>query len=109
MRAARVGDHAKHGSLPEGRDGAGDESTRSDFAGDGEEDHVGASGGDYRAVRTASIAALAAALGGAGNTTGCWTGGGESRAPKRVPLAQAEEVLAVISGEVCGPERTALS
>ena len=39
LRAARVGDHAKHGFLFEGRGGAGDESTGSDVAGDGEEDH----------------------------------------------------------------------
>ena len=31
------GDHAGHGLLPEGRHGAGDENTGSDFAGDGEE------------------------------------------------------------------------
>ena len=35
----RVGDHAKHGLLLEGRHGAGDEDTGSDFAGDGKEDH----------------------------------------------------------------------
>jgi len=36
----RVGDHAKHGLLLEDRHGAGNEDTGSDFAGDGEEDHV---------------------------------------------------------------------
>src|SRR5229473_5187303 len=36
FRAVRVGDHAKHGFLLEGRDGAGDESTGSDLTGDGE-------------------------------------------------------------------------
>ena len=35
-----MGDHGQHGCLPEGRDGAGDESTGCDVAGDGEEDHV---------------------------------------------------------------------
>ena len=45
FRAARVGDHAKHGFLLEGRDGAGDESTGRNVAGDGEEDHVVAGGG----------------------------------------------------------------
>ena len=35
LRAVRVGDHAKHGFLHEGRDGAGDESTGSDVAGVG--------------------------------------------------------------------------
>ena len=44
--AVRVGDHAKHGLLPEGRDGAGDESAGCDVAGDGEEDHVVAGGAD---------------------------------------------------------------
>src|ERR1700688_2964104 len=37
LRAVRVGDHGKHGDLLEGRDGAGNESTGSDFAGAGEE------------------------------------------------------------------------
>src|SRR5690348_7810610 len=46
LRAARVGDHAKHGLLPEGRDGAGDESTGCDVAGDGEEDYLVAGGRD---------------------------------------------------------------
>jgi hypothetical protein len=49
-RAARVGDHAKHDLLPEGRSGAGDESAGSDFAGHGEEDYVVASGRDHRRV-----------------------------------------------------------
>src|SRR6266567_2194751 len=52
-RAARVGDHGEHGKLLEGRDGAGDASTRSDIAGDGEEDHVVAGGGDHRDQRPA--------------------------------------------------------
>jgi hypothetical protein len=46
FRAARVGDHAKHGNLHEGRGGAGDESTARDVAGDGEENYVVAGGGD---------------------------------------------------------------
>src|SRR6202035_920248 len=44
LRAVRIGDHAEHGSLSEGRDGAGDESTGCDVAGDGEEHHVVAGG-----------------------------------------------------------------
>ena len=44
--AVRVGDHAKHGLLLEDRHGAGDENTGSDFAGNGEEDHVVAGGRD---------------------------------------------------------------
>jgi len=39
FQAVRVRDHAKHGFLPEGRDGAGHESTGSNLAGDGETDH----------------------------------------------------------------------
>src|SRR5450755_4819095 len=40
LRAARVGDHAEHGGLLEGRDGAGDESAGSHLTGHGEEDYV---------------------------------------------------------------------
>jgi hypothetical protein len=40
FRAVRVEDHAQHVLLLEGRHGAGDEDTGSNFAGDGEEDHV---------------------------------------------------------------------
>src|SRR5713226_2719843 len=61
FRAARVGEHAEHVLLHEGRDGAGDESTGSDFADDGEEDHVVASRGNYWHQRPAH-AALARAL-----------------------------------------------
>ena len=61
LRAARVADHGKHGGLLEGRDGAGDEGTGSDSAGIGEEDHVVASGRDYRDQRPVD-AALAGRL-----------------------------------------------
>src|ERR1700745_1160789 len=61
LRAVRVGDHAKHGLLPEGAAGAGDESTGCDVAGDGEEDHLEAGGGDPWDQRPAH-AALAGAL-----------------------------------------------
>src|SRR6266567_5515639 len=61
LRAARVADHGKHGYLPEGRDGAGHESTGRDVAGDGEEDHLVAGGGDPRDQRPVH-AALARAL-----------------------------------------------
>src|ERR1700692_2661085 len=61
FRAARVGDHAKHGFLHEGRSGAGDESTGRDVAGNGKEDYVVAGGGDFRNQRPAH-AALAGAL-----------------------------------------------
>jgi hypothetical protein len=46
LRAARVGDHARHGFLPEGRDGAGNESTGRHLAGTGEEYHMVAGGED---------------------------------------------------------------
>src|SRR5579864_6622500 len=77
LRAVGIGDHAEHGSLSEGRDGAGDESTGRNVAGDGEEDHVVAGGGDSGHQRPAHA-------GGGGSatwkraTTGCWTGGGAS-------------------------------
>ena len=60
LRAARVGDHAEHGGLLEGRDGAGNESAGSDLTGDGEEDNLVAGGRDYRHQRSVD-----AALGGA--------------------------------------------
>src|ERR1039458_444114 len=56
LRAVRIGDHAEHGSLSEGRDGAGDESTGCDVAGDGEEDHLVAGGGDTGHQRPAHAA-----------------------------------------------------
>src|SRR5208337_2483070 len=65
LRAVRIGDHAEHGSLSEGRDGAGDESTGRDVAGDGEEDYLVASGGDSGHQRPAH-AAVAGALRGRG-------------------------------------------
>jgi hypothetical protein len=50
LRAVRMGDHAEHGSLSEGRDGAGDESTGRDVAGNGEEDHLVAGGGEILGI-----------------------------------------------------------
>src|SRR6201984_2823455 len=64
-RAVRMGDHAEHGSLSEGRDGAGDESTGRAVAGDGKEDHLVAGGGDSGHQRPAH-AAVAGALRGRG-------------------------------------------
>ena len=78
LRAARVGDHAKHDLLPEGRSGAGDESTGSDFAGDGEEDHVVASGRDHRALAIGRCGAGGSATKSTA-TTDCSTGGRASR------------------------------
>src|SRR5664279_3814177 len=40
LRAVRAGKHGKHVGLLEGRGGTGDESTGSDFAGFGQEDHL---------------------------------------------------------------------
>src|SRR5579864_3305694 len=78
LRAVRIRDHAEHGSLSEGRDGAGDESTGRDVTGDGEEDHVVAGGGDPEAFATGTCG-----VGGSAtwkrDTTDCWTGGGASR------------------------------
>src|SRR5208337_4467205 len=62
LRAARVGDHARHGFLLEGRGGAGDEATGSHIAGDGEEDYLVAGRRDYRHQRSVD-AALARAAG----------------------------------------------
>src|SRR5580704_6442210 len=84
LRAVRIGDHAEHGSLSEGRDGAGDESTGRDVASDGEEDHVVAGGGDSGDQRPAHAAAA-----GAGGD------GGES--------------VGVVPGKVFRSERAALS
>ena len=51
LRAVRVGDHAEHGKLLEGRGGAGDESAGNNVAGDGEKDYVVSGGGDLFFVR----------------------------------------------------------
>src|SRR5215470_12177480 len=61
LRAARMREHGKHGLLPEGRDGAGDESTGRHVAGDGQEDYLVAGGGDTGHQRPA-YAAVAGAL-----------------------------------------------
>lgn len=59
-RAARMGDHAEHGSVSEGRAGAGDEGTGSDFESHGEEDHVVAGGGNHRRERPVDAAVAGA-------------------------------------------------
>src|ERR1700745_235467 len=107
LRAVRIRDHAEHGSLSEGRDGAGDESTGCDVAGDGEEDHLVAGGGDPWDQRPAH-AALAGALrrrgvprvirpeaGKAVETAGAGGDGGEG--------------VRALAGEVFRSERAALS
>jgi hypothetical protein len=40
FRAARIGDRGRHALSDEGRDGAGNESARSDSPGHGEADHL---------------------------------------------------------------------
>src|SRR6516225_8295431 len=74
LQAARVGDHRKPGLLLPGRDGAGDEGTGSHLAGDGEKDHVVASGGDHRHQRPVGCGAGGSAMKSTG-MTGCLTGG----------------------------------
>jgi len=55
-------EQVQHGLLPEGRDGAGDESTGREVAGDGQEDYLMAGSGDTGHRRPA-YAALAGGLG----------------------------------------------
>src|SRR5258708_29317811 len=107
LRAVRIRDHAKHGSLSEDRDGAGNEGTGRDVAGDGEEDYLVAGGGDPWDQRPAH-AALARALRRRGlqrvvrptaraavETAGAGGDGGES--------------VRVVPGEIFRSERAALS
>src|ERR671925_536421 len=107
LRAARVGDHAKHGLLPEGRDGAGDESTGRGVAGDGEEDHLVAGSGDSGHQRPAH-AALARALRRRGLQRAVrW-------APRQAVAAAGAggdggESVRAVPGEVLRSERAALS
>ena len=74
LQAARVGDHGKHGFLLEGRGGAGDESTGSDFAGHGEEDYMVAGGPRSSASATDGCGAGMSATKSLA-MTGCSTGG----------------------------------
>src|SRR6202167_5158340 len=106
-RAVRVGDHAKHGILLEGRDGAGDESTGRDVAGDGEEDHVVAGGGDSGHQRPAH-AADSGALRGRGLQR---VAGPEARPALAAPGAGGDggESVRLVPGEVFRSERAALS
>jgi hypothetical protein len=66
LRAARVGDRAKHGVLLENRDGPGNESTGSDSAGADEEDYPGLPSGrcwDMDGLREGDRAARCKATG----------------------------------------------
>src|SRR5215831_14167939 len=91
LRAARMREHVKHGLLPEGRDGAGDESTGRDVAGDGQEDYLVAGSGDTGHQRPA-YAAVAGGLRGRGvqRVIGPATGKPSRR---RVPVATVEKVF----------------
>src|ERR1051326_2307744 len=115
LRAVRIGDHGEHGSLSEGRDGAGDESTGRDVASDGEEDQLVAGGGDPWDQRSAH-AAVAGTLRGRGLQrvvrpaagqaveTACAGGdGGES--VRAVPGKVFRSERAALSREVAGRAR----
>jgi len=91
FRAVRVGDHAKHGFLLEGRDGAGDESTGSDLTGDGKTDYlwqaaeiIGISDRHMRRWRERYEEF---------GDDGLFDRRRGTPSPKRVPLAQVEQVL----------------
>src|SRR5450755_3057891 len=107
LRAVRMGDHAKHGFLPEGRDGAGDESTGRDVAGDGEEDHMVAGGGDSRDQRPAH-AAVEGTLRGRGLQRVAGSAAGQALASPGAGNDGGEGVRAV-PGKVFRSERAALS
>src|SRR6266576_5317827 len=107
LRAVRIGDHAEHGSLSEGRDGAGDESTGRDVAGDGEEDHLVAGGGDTGHQRPAH-AAVAGALPGRGLRRVVRPAAWQAIAPSRAGGDGGESVRA-LPGEVFRSERAAFS
>src|SRR6266699_3401412 len=84
FRAVRIRDHAKHGFLLEGRDGAGNESTGSNLAGDGKTDHVVAGSGDQWVLATGTCVAGASATRSSA-MTGCSIDGGGSRLPSESP------------------------
>ena len=93
LRAARMREHAKHGLLPEGRDGAGDESTGRNVAGNGEEDHVVAGGGDSGHQRPAHATVAERYEEEGYNGLRDRRRGKPSR--RRVPLVVVEKVLAL--------------
>src|SRR5215471_15831193 len=93
LRAARMREHVQHGLLPEGRDGAGDESTGCDVAGDGQEDHLVAGSGDTGHQRPA-YATVAGALRGRGVQRAVGPATGQAVASS-VPVATVEKVFAL--------------
>src|SRR6201997_5495313 len=102
LRAVRMGDHAEHGSLSEGH-----ESTGRDVAGDGEEDHVVAGGGDPGHQRPAH-AAVAGALRGRGLQRVTGPAAGQALAPPGAGGDGGESVR-IVPGAVFRSERAALS
>src|ERR1700727_122061 len=107
LRAVRMGDHAEHGSLSEGRDGAGDESTGRDVAGDGEEDDVVAGGGDSGHQRPAHAADSGALRG-----RGLQRVAGPAARPALAPPGAGSdggESVRLVPGKVFRSERAALS
>src|SRR5579864_757958 len=107
LQAVRMRDHAEHGSLSEGRDGAGDESTGRDVASDGEEDHVVAGGGDLGHQRPAH-AAVAGALRGRGLQRVAGPAAGQALASPGAGGDGGESVR-LVPGEVFRSERAAFS
>src|SRR5215468_5403281 len=107
LQAARMREHVKHGLLPEGRDGAGDESTGRDVAGDGQEDYLVAGSGDTGHQRPA-YAAVAGGLRGRGVQRVIGPATGQAVASSRAGGDGGEGVRAV-PGEVFRSERAALS
>src|ERR1700722_9027051 len=107
LRAVRIGDHGEHGSLSEGRDGAGDESTGRDVASNGEEDHLVAGGGDPWDQRPAH-AALAGALRGGGLQRVAGPAAGQALASPGAGGDGGESVR-LVPGEVFRSERAAFS
>ncbi len=91
LRAARVAEHGEHGLLHKGRDGAGDEGTGSDFAGDSEEAHwwqaaeiIGISDRSMRRWRERYEES---------GYDGLFDRRRGQPSPKRMPLATVEQVL----------------
>jgi hypothetical protein len=94
FRAARVGDHRKHGVVREGRSGAGDEGTGSDLAGDSEEADLVGGGGDHRGQAIGRCDAGGSATSNM-DLTDCWIGDAVGPSEKWVPLATVEQVLSL--------------
>jgi hypothetical protein len=90
FEAARVGDHGRHGVLHAGRSGASDEGG-SDFAGDGEEDHVVAQAAEIKGISDRQMRRWRVVVKSSGSGV-CLAAGGGKPSPKKVPLAVVEKV-----------------